>query len=256
MDWESPPSVLVTRNLNWSLEIGYGDWLRKGKWRKLPGTVLMLAAADAAGVVVAENRGGQRAGAATVGLPLHYLSTDKKPGKWVNCGRLIAPKPGKKGPRLAQAPSTTNFDVHSPTWGDVKLVHPLSAMRTTSLGLSLIDRPKTPSRSGRGDCRNTMLQERIFNLEWNSVCVGNGSSRVVEGRVAWELRIPNDRGWNGKKIEMAKPRSDDMMTFQISLYSVKDPELLKDGADSSHHLRDITCHVITTKATTTSRTEN
>ncbi|KAJ6889776.1 hypothetical protein NC651_023501 [Populus alba x Populus x berolinensis] len=31
MDWESPPSVLVTRNLNWSLEIGYGDWLRKGK---------------------------------------------------------------------------------------------------------------------------------------------------------------------------------------------------------------------------------
>ena len=31
MDWESPPSILVTRNLNWSLEIGYGDWLRKGK---------------------------------------------------------------------------------------------------------------------------------------------------------------------------------------------------------------------------------
>ena len=31
MDWESPPSVLVTKNLNWSLEIGYGDWLRKGK---------------------------------------------------------------------------------------------------------------------------------------------------------------------------------------------------------------------------------
>ena len=22
MDWESPPSILVTRNLNWSLEIG------------------------------------------------------------------------------------------------------------------------------------------------------------------------------------------------------------------------------------------
>ena len=31
MDWESPPSILVTRNLNWFLEIGYGDWLRKGK---------------------------------------------------------------------------------------------------------------------------------------------------------------------------------------------------------------------------------
>ena len=31
MDWESPPSILVTRNLNWSLEIGYGDWLRKEK---------------------------------------------------------------------------------------------------------------------------------------------------------------------------------------------------------------------------------
>ena len=31
MDRESPPSVLVTRNFNWSLEIGYGDWLRKGK---------------------------------------------------------------------------------------------------------------------------------------------------------------------------------------------------------------------------------
>ena len=24
-DWESPPSILVTRNLNWSLEIEYGD---------------------------------------------------------------------------------------------------------------------------------------------------------------------------------------------------------------------------------------
>ena len=31
MDRESPLSILVTRNLNWSLEIGYGDWLRKGK---------------------------------------------------------------------------------------------------------------------------------------------------------------------------------------------------------------------------------
>ena len=31
MDWESPPSILVTRNLNWSLKIGYEDWLRKGK---------------------------------------------------------------------------------------------------------------------------------------------------------------------------------------------------------------------------------
>ena len=31
MDWESPPSILVTRNLNWSLKIRYGDWLRKGK---------------------------------------------------------------------------------------------------------------------------------------------------------------------------------------------------------------------------------
>ena len=41
------------------------------------------------------------------------------------------------------------------------------------------------------------------------------------------------------QIEMAKPRSDDMKTFQISLYIVKDPELLKDGPDSSHHLRDM-----------------
>ncbi|KAJ6885708.1 hypothetical protein NC651_026379 [Populus alba x Populus x berolinensis] len=31
LEWESPPNFLVTRNLNWSLEIGYGDWLRKGK---------------------------------------------------------------------------------------------------------------------------------------------------------------------------------------------------------------------------------
>ncbi|KAJ6992431.1 hypothetical protein D5086_012232 [Populus alba] len=58
------------------------------------------------------------------------------------------------------------------------------------------------------------------------------------------------------QIEKAKPRADDMMTFQISLYSVEDPELLKDGADSSHHLRETSRHVITTKATTTSRTEN
>jgi len=23
---------------------------------------------------------------------------------------------------------------------------------------------------------------------------------LLEGRVAWELRIPNDRSWNGKKV--------------------------------------------------------
>ena len=32
----------------------------------------------------------------------------------------------------------------------------------------------------------------FFLKEWNSVCVGNGSLR--------ELRIPNDRSWNGKKV--------------------------------------------------------
>ena len=39
---------------------------------------------------------GERVGAATVGRPLHYLQWITTPGKWVNCGRLIAPKPGKK----------------------------------------------------------------------------------------------------------------------------------------------------------------
>ena len=39
---------------------------------------------------------GERVGAATVGGPLHYLKRITTPGKWVNCGRLIAPKPGKK----------------------------------------------------------------------------------------------------------------------------------------------------------------
>ena len=39
---------------------------------------------------------GERVGAATVGRPLHYLQWITTPGKWVNCGRLIEPKPGKK----------------------------------------------------------------------------------------------------------------------------------------------------------------
>ena len=48
-------------------------------------------------VFIGKNRGGRHGGAATVGRPLHYRSVDKKDGvKWVKCGRLIAPKPGKK----------------------------------------------------------------------------------------------------------------------------------------------------------------
>ena len=39
---------------------------------------------------------GERVGAAIVGRPLHYLQRITTPGKWVNCGCLIAPKPGKK----------------------------------------------------------------------------------------------------------------------------------------------------------------
>ena len=33
-----------------------------------------------------------------------------------------------------QAPTSTNYDVHSPTWGDVKLAHPPSAMWAANLG--------------------------------------------------------------------------------------------------------------------------
>ena len=48
-------------------------------------------------VFIGKNRGGRHGGAATVGRPLHYRSVDKKDGvKWVKCGRLIAPNPGKK----------------------------------------------------------------------------------------------------------------------------------------------------------------
>ena len=39
---------------------------------------------------------GERVGAATVGRPLHHLQWITTPDKWVNCGRLIAPKPGTK----------------------------------------------------------------------------------------------------------------------------------------------------------------
>ncbi|KAJ6932471.1 hypothetical protein NC651_008033 [Populus alba x Populus x berolinensis] len=39
---------------------------------------------------------GERVGVTTVGRPLHYLQRITTPGKWVNCGRVIAPKPGKK----------------------------------------------------------------------------------------------------------------------------------------------------------------
>ena len=31
MNWESPPSILVTRNPNWSQRLGTKNWLRKGK---------------------------------------------------------------------------------------------------------------------------------------------------------------------------------------------------------------------------------
>ncbi|PVH31001.1 hypothetical protein PAHAL_9G034000 [Panicum hallii] len=38
------------------------------------------------------------------------------------------------GAARTRTPSTTNYDVHSPTWGDGKPTHPPSAMRAIGLG--------------------------------------------------------------------------------------------------------------------------
>ncbi|PVH67147.1 hypothetical protein PAHAL_1G437500 [Panicum hallii] len=38
------------------------------------------------------------------------------------------------GAARTRTPSTTNYDVHSPTWGDGRPAHPPSAMWATDLG--------------------------------------------------------------------------------------------------------------------------
>nr|TKV90537.1 hypothetical protein SEVIR_9G035700v2 [Setaria viridis] len=42
--------------------------------------------------------------------------------------------PELAGAARTRTPSATNYDVHSPTWGDGKPAHPPSAMRATDLG--------------------------------------------------------------------------------------------------------------------------
>ncbi|CAA6672694.1 unnamed protein product [Spirodela intermedia] len=41
---------------------------------------------------------------------------------------------GETGAARTQAPADTNYDVHSPTWGDVRRAPPLSAMWVANLG--------------------------------------------------------------------------------------------------------------------------
>jgi hypothetical protein len=41
---------------------------------------------------------------------------------------------GLAGAARTRTPSNTNYDVHSPTWGDGKPAHRPSAMRATDLG--------------------------------------------------------------------------------------------------------------------------
>jgi len=42
-----------------------------------------------------------------------------------------------RGAARTQAPTSTNYDAHSPTWGDVRLARYPSAMRTANLGHGL-----------------------------------------------------------------------------------------------------------------------
>jgi len=49
-----------------------------------------------------------------------------------------------RGAARTQAPTSTNYDVHSPTWGDVRLARCPSAMRTANLGHGLSWSPIDP----------------------------------------------------------------------------------------------------------------
>ena len=58
----------------------------------------------------------------------------------------------RRGAARTQAPTSTNYDVHSPTWGDVRLTRCRSAMRTANLGHGLSWSPIDPVQVSKFLC--------------------------------------------------------------------------------------------------------